>query len=228
MDRNLGATSNTPGDIGALGLFYQWGRKDPFIGNCERNSGKKASSTIKWPSPVKISPSNGTISFANAHPTTFICEVDYNDYDWYYSDSGSNEIRWSPEKTIYDPCPPGYRIPEGGINGLWFIAFGLPNSHGSGQVYENTKFDSTNRGQNFGSSASRLHLSDNVSICWYPAAGSLSPSSGDLIHGGSWGCYWACDSDDRSYNFSILQGGNVNATSGQSRATGQSVRCVRE
>ena len=33
MDRNLGATSATPGDPGALGLLYQWGRTDPFLGS---------------------------------------------------------------------------------------------------------------------------------------------------------------------------------------------------
>ena len=33
MDRNLGATSATPGSVGALGLLYQWGRKDPFPGS---------------------------------------------------------------------------------------------------------------------------------------------------------------------------------------------------
>lgn len=31
MDRNLGAINNTPGDINNRGLFYQWGRKDPFL-----------------------------------------------------------------------------------------------------------------------------------------------------------------------------------------------------
>ena len=33
MDRNLGATSATPGNVGSLGLLYQWGRKDPFLGS---------------------------------------------------------------------------------------------------------------------------------------------------------------------------------------------------
>ena len=32
MDRNLGALSATPNDAKALGLFYQWGRKDPSMG----------------------------------------------------------------------------------------------------------------------------------------------------------------------------------------------------
>ncbi|MCC8143462.1 MAG: hypothetical protein LIO97_05900 [Tannerellaceae bacterium] len=32
MDRNLGALSSTPGNGLALGLMYQWGRKDPYPG----------------------------------------------------------------------------------------------------------------------------------------------------------------------------------------------------
>ena len=30
MDRNLGALNNTPMDVGNRGMFYEWGRKDPF------------------------------------------------------------------------------------------------------------------------------------------------------------------------------------------------------
>ena len=52
MDRNLGATSATPGDVGALGLLYQWGRKDPFMGASAIAEGTttQAASTIgTWP-----------------------------------------------------------------------------------------------------------------------------------------------------------------------------------
>ncbi len=31
QDRNLGASNNTPGDVGNRGLLYQWGRKEPFL-----------------------------------------------------------------------------------------------------------------------------------------------------------------------------------------------------
>ena len=50
MDRNLGATSATPGDVGALGLLYQWGRKDPFLGSSSISDDIEAKSTITWPS----------------------------------------------------------------------------------------------------------------------------------------------------------------------------------
>ena len=33
MDRNLGALNNTPMDVGNRGMFYEWGRKDPFPGD---------------------------------------------------------------------------------------------------------------------------------------------------------------------------------------------------
>ena len=32
LDRSLGAVGTTPGSAEAYGLYYQWGRKDPFCG----------------------------------------------------------------------------------------------------------------------------------------------------------------------------------------------------
>ena len=50
MDRNLGATSATPGKPQTIGLLYQWGRKDPFLsgGKCtyEGKTYSMAASTI--------------------------------------------------------------------------------------------------------------------------------------------------------------------------------------
>ena len=120
MDRNLGATSATPGDVGALGLLYQWGRKDPFLGSSSISSSTLAKSTIAWPSPVSSNSSNGTIEYATAHPTTFITHNSSN-CDWYYTGSESTDnTRWTTSdkaKSIYDPCPAGWRVPDGGNNG---------------------------------------------------------------------------------------------------------------
>ncbi len=44
LDRNLGVTSALPDDIKSLGLLYQWGRKDPFIGSTE--VGKTTEATL--------------------------------------------------------------------------------------------------------------------------------------------------------------------------------------
>ena len=120
MDRNLGATSATPGDVGSLGLLYQWGRKDPFLSSSSISNAVVAKSTIIWPSPVLSNSSNGTIEYAIASPTTFITANDSN-HDWYYTGSSSTDnTRWttsSTTKSIYDPCPAGWRVPDGGSNG---------------------------------------------------------------------------------------------------------------
>ena len=88
MDRNLGATSSTPGNVGALGLLYQWGRKDPFLGSSSISSNIEAKSTGTWPSAVSSNSTNGTIEYATAYPTTFITYNSSN-HDWYYTGSST-------------------------------------------------------------------------------------------------------------------------------------------
>ena len=78
MDRNLGATSATPGDVGALGLLYQWGRKEPFLGSSSISDDVEAKSTGTWPSAVSSNSENGTIEYAVSHPTTFITSQSNN------------------------------------------------------------------------------------------------------------------------------------------------------
>ena len=70
---NLSATSATPGDVGALRLLHQWGRKDPFMGasGIAEGTTTQAASTIgTWPEPVKSDEGNGTIDYTVANHTT--------------------------------------------------------------------------------------------------------------------------------------------------------------
>ena len=114
MDRNLGATSATPEDVGALGLFYQWGRKDPFMGRSSLTEPIFAVSTGVW---TTVS-NSVTINYAEENPMTLVSGV----RDWATgADSAANgNFRWKDSiKTMYDPCPVGYRVPYGGKNGIW-------------------------------------------------------------------------------------------------------------
>jgi hypothetical protein len=97
MDRNLGATSAKPGDASALGLLYQWGRKDPFLGSTSISEDIEAASTLKWPDPVASTKETGTIAYSVSHPTTFITTREEN-YDWYYTGEFSTDnTRWQEE-----------------------------------------------------------------------------------------------------------------------------------
>ena len=170
MDRNLGATSATPGDVGALGLLYQWGRKDPFLGSSSISSDEEAKSTITWPSAVSSNSSKGTISYATANPTTFITGNSSKN-DWYYTGfSSTDNTRWTTsesKKSIYDPCPAGWRVPDGGSNGVW------SKSCGSSSSFDYT-YNRTNEGMNFSGKFG------SASTIWYPASGFLSSRDGSL------------------------------------------------
>ena len=112
MDRNLGATSATPGDVGAFGLLYQWGRKDPFLGSSSQTEWTRAAATGEW----------NIITESQAH--------------WDES-----------EKTRFDPCPAGYRVPK---SDFWAVSFvSVSSINGPGSYWE---------------------LNDG-SLAWYPNAG---------------------------------------------------------
>jgi len=117
MDRNLGAISASSGDVGTIGLKYQWGRKDPFLGEVSHNFNVKAKSTITWPPSEQSSATTGTILYATEHPTTFIdSSAELTNLDWYYTGNETTDnTRWTTSdkaKSIYDPCPAGWRVPD--------------------------------------------------------------------------------------------------------------------
>ena len=216
MDRNLGATSATPGDVGALGLLYQWGRKDPFLGSSSISSSTLAKSTIAWPSAVSSDSSNGTIAYATANPTTFI-KCNLNNSDWYYTGSSSTDnTRWTTSessKSIYDPCPSGWRVPDGGDNGIWSKA-----------GFDDTTYDGTNQGISFSITS--------PSKTWYPASGSRSNCGGSLGNVGNYGGCWSAspNSSYSYYAYYLSFGGGFVTPSGSfgDRADGLSVRCLQE
>ena len=218
MDRNLGATSATPGDVGALGLLYQWGRKDPFLGSSSISSDTDAKSTLTWPSAVSSNSSNGTIEYATSHPTTFIIYNNSN-YDWYYTGSSSTDnTRWQSEKTIYDPCPVGWRVPDGGSEGIWSTALGSSSSY-------NDTFDGSNKGINFSGKFG------SASTIWYPASGFRLSNVGELYGVGNYGYYWSVTPNNKyaSSLYFISSYGNVIPSDDYcTRAGGFGVRCVQE
>ena len=91
MDRNLGALSNDEGDVNSYGLYYQWGRKDPFPGankvgsiTSAKESAAFGDGTAKYVINSKFSShtfrsvfnettaSQGDIAYSIAHPTEHI------------------------------------------------------------------------------------------------------------------------------------------------------------
>ena len=210
MDRNLGATSDAKGDGTSLGLLYQWGRKDPFLGSSSVFYAAQPPSTIDWPAAVGADYETGTIDYSVQHPTTFISQGQYNN-DWLYTGSSNVDYsRWQSQKTIYDPCPAGWRVPDGGPDGVWAKA---------GIVFDGS-YDSSYCGITF---------ENNGLSLWYPSAGDRAFSSGALQSQNSYGNYWSVTPEGSGvYRFSFNSSGMQNTNSDNYPAWGFSVRCFKE
>lgn len=201
MDRNIGATSATPGNIGALGLIYQWGRKDPFLGSSSLVNSIDAASTGTW---TTVSGEDKNIDDMENNPMTF--------YTYPYP---LTIDAWQAEKTVYDPCPVGWRVPDGGDNGVWASALGF--SYDTDNSYDNT-----NRGTNLSG------VLGDYPIIWYPSAGCREGSFGNLRMGVT-GEYWSC-SKSGDWVFYLDVGGLNLRPSYKDNFThyGRSVRCQKE
>ena len=119
QDRNLGATSATPDGIGAFdGLYYQWGRKDPFNRpyhyNMANNSNKSGydsnGNTIRYKAATADNSDTGSEEFARKNPNTLILGAKDNGWDWLF-DSHNSSLWSASQKSVNDPCPRGWRVP---------------------------------------------------------------------------------------------------------------------
>ena len=220
MDRNLGATSAEIEKVGSHGLLYQWGRKDPFLGSSSLSQNKRvAKSTLSWPSPVMTSAKSGTIAYTTSHPTTFIYFAPgASSGDWYYPVSGKlDDTRWQSSKTIYDPCPVGWRVPDGGFYGVWAKARGETSG-----FYNSTYKTGMNVSKLYGT---------GITI-WYPIAGYLNAgaSEGGQLFMGESG-YWSVETSGAQSSALRVFGGSstlLDPFRNSHRASGYSVRCVKD
>ena len=107
MDRNLGAlvaTAATDAEVEptSYGMMYQWGRKDPFTA---AGAFKSSSPATYAGVPEEVAPGQILLEDAIANPRLL---GHINNGDWCLVTN--NEFWADAEKTIYDPCPPGYRV----------------------------------------------------------------------------------------------------------------------
>ena len=199
--------------------LYQFGRKDAFPGtddNLEGTFNKNAGDDMSIPNSIQ-------------HPENF-----YTDgsswsrnppagYSWLNLWSAKNhevgDIAYDNPviKTVYDPCPAGFKMPAAGA----FSAFSSDGTY-TGQL--NTTGTWTN-GWNFNNKSS----SPNASI-YFPAAGRRQSTDGSLSYVGSYGWYWTAIPKDERYDsyFLLFEQPAVNPKASTTRAYGLSVRPVAD
>lgn len=135
MKMNLGAdlepTTNgyqISNDVPYQGLYYQWGRKDPFYYRrggdvitavtIDAGSTSMLEKSIRNPMQPYVGNNNSSIDWFTSDKTI---SADHN-YLWgggYMVKTAAERVvkNISQTKTMFDPCPYGYRVPSSGLFG---------------------------------------------------------------------------------------------------------------
>ena len=183
------------------------------------------------------------IGYATRNPTQFIYDTkDAQNYDWVIK---KNDHLWGngsgylyPRKaqiykSIYDPCPEGYRVAPKDLWNRFTVDGGNYGSQDTDAKRDAT-FNASNRnslgtqrGYFFYYTATPFQTGETD---FYPASGYRSRASGALTNVGSGGYSWSSSPTQGSTNAGYLNfsASNVNPQRNNFRAYGFPVRCVRE
>jgi len=219
MDRNLGATTVTTDAASTFGMFYQWGRKDPFPGSSSVTDEEEptlydasGAGSADMIAKEEVSASSNLLNSIQ-NPLTFYYGTKDNNNDWYSVTAGThNNALWGgadisapTEKTIFDPSPAGWRVPTWKSSASPWSEFTKDNFVWStGNTYTDGSF--------------------------YPAAGIRNYNSGIITKVGGRGNFWSGSYDndnDKAYNL-YCNKKNVLMDNSGVMALGFSVRCVKE
>lgn len=254
MDRNLGALAAAyqgADNASSYGMFYQWGRKDPFVpfrtatvrvatydaDGSELPNDSAAAAFDAGPGWHLADGSRlgtaATVEAAVRYPMNFITELPNASgttfSNWYYVASGDRlrDDLWSctdalagaGAKSIYDPCPSGYRV----AHRFAWSAFAPTADAGFSQWYKQGTSVSAEGGLVFEVSEQEIY---------YPAAGMLHGTTGNVRFVGTVGWYvWSASpyaSDSSKAGAFVMETTQRKLLGSASRSCGAQVRCMKE
>ena len=249
MDRNLGAMVTRYADLskGSLGMYYQFGRKDPFADRDQKNNagriyvGGTSSEGVLGNNRREVIAANAAgknVRYSVIHPMLFLAAGYYN---WTAAsddlgDGGNasclwNDRKWKhadnlPElerkKSIYDPCPPGWKVP---VSGTW-AGLNVANDDNREAGTYTTVWADNGR---YYYPEGYVNREATGSI-YFPANGYLNESSGNMTVVGSRGMFWSATSKSNreGYLFDFRSGEVLPAAYWYNRSNGYQIRCVKE
>ena len=211
MPVNLASKYDSDG-VHIKNWFYQWGRKDPMLCPASYNS-----STNHSPGIIEIYPKTDDLKYGIGRVEWFY----YNSsspYNWFGDKSyynlwdaactGTGASDNDTVKTVYDPCPVGWKIPNGNV----FTGFSTSNVVG-----------------NFNGGWKFKRYSDDTVGVFFPASGWRRYSDGSLANVGLHSYVWfsSAHSQNLAYNL-YFDSSSVNPQNVKYRAHGYSVRPVQD
>ena len=211
MDRNLGAlvaatTSSVP--VESYGLSYQWGRKDPFPGAQDVTSSAQA--TVSG-SVMTVAEDHMTVEETVANPTVYSIYSAANTWGPWLNPQEDTPTLWQDgTKTIYDPCPVGYKVP----------------ARNKSMPLHSADLSAV-KGWSDNGEAHYFTLGSPVAV--FPYSGYITEDGAGMDHAGDRGFIWtsyASSSDFAAYFMNVRSGGDHKLSS-TITSRGCSVRCVK-
>ncbi|WP_315087486.1 fimbrillin family protein, partial [Bacteroides heparinolyticus] len=213
--------------------YYQWGRKDPIAGGIFDGGTYKNKTwydatgnlhTTHFPTSNFSSHISCIISCIKK-PGNFNLNYDMDDKYYNLWDANNNTISITNNpvvKTIYDPCPAGYKLsPPNAYTGFSKTG-GSVSSVDQMNVQQPWK-----NGWNFYCSPSST--SPGSPTVFFPASGYCHPYNANCYNDGSIGYYWSMKPRSQTTANDITLGqSSVGPTSGASKGHGFTVRAIQE
>ena len=249
MQMNLGAFTNANGSqeeqkiLDSYGMFYQWGRKDPFprpyffdASGADNEGCYNEVGAYIAEKAVERTSSNGTIDYATKNPLVFITtagdlesEVAGN-CDWLAPGLNDDSLWGENGKSIYDPCPYGWKVPSADDLSVLYLA----------DAEDNTNLATAKKQYGW-------HLSDGSNKYFWSACGrrrytdgkvenmnhkdGVYPSQPQPWEGYYWSSSVGADGKAVALYFDLTTTRTINkfvADAPHFRANGFQVRCVKE
>ena len=242
MDRNLGATTSTPALGTTQGLRYQFGRKDPFSGSLTYDGVKTILYDVRSSASEVESTNDESVTVAESINTPNIlrlrggigiswCETSDMKYLWGNTETDNYYYPSSTIKTIYDPCPVGYKVPPADVllvlckgNEKTYACLATDSEIEKGfYIKSRDKYGTTFYCDNAGV--------DDTKLIYLPETYYPKWQAGDLY---SFGDYWTSaphwtDNKTRwGYMFTFTCNGSYMLPNNISMANTASIRCVKE
>ena len=217
--------TQNPGGVkkGAITL-YQFGRKDAFPGVAKADLASNSHFT-------EDAGDNMSIMNGIQHPDLYYTWGSNWENNYSYNNlwSADNTARGfndnSVVKTVYDPCPVGFKMPAS--NAFTGFTTTGQNTHTQSELnVDGTNYSQTyqnNFGHNFWTNSSK------TATIYFPASGCRSGDEGSLSTIGLFGSYWSAYFNVSNYGcFLIFYSGLVNPLYAGIRANAFAVRPVSE
>ena len=217
----INITQNPGGVKKGATTLYQFGRKDAFPGVAKADLASNSHFT-------ENAGDNMSIENGIQHPDLYYTWGSNWENNYSYNNlwSADNTARGfndnSVVKTVYDPCPVGFKMPASNAF-TGFTTTGQNSSTQSELNIEDSQTFQNNLGHNFWTNSSK------TATIYFPASGCRDNSDGSLSTIGIFGSYWSAYYNVSNYGcFLIFYSGLVNPLYAGIRANGFAVRPVAE